>query len=428
MTRHNHKPPPHPSATDALLALFRAYRSAESTQPGCPGSLGALIRLGDVIVKHLANGDDGVLLDALDRCASVGEHGDLLRVIHVAIEDRQLAGNARCEMFCIPLIFITPCAKPVPLDALNSALTALAKTAREAGLLRDDQSVLLLNGLRRVDDILAMPLSALAKAPMRAFQKLADLAHGSQSSRTTAILPTPRAEQPDDSPGAVLTARFLVGFAMGPADAPSPLVLETDGESSDAFAKKLGDWRDRIERLVMTLLPDELVDVLSPRSLHAGLLAGLSAQREANLRIETVLAMEARGLRPRDIHLVASLHRDAKNHAFAQVGAFSTQDGALLSGVHIPLEDWALVDGMDAAFEAAESMLDRCRDFSDGQPIWLPGTQMEDACPGCGTALFLDAQVRWQHQPGTSHVSMPKEAATYDILHDEAFWKNATTH
>jgi len=389
------------------------------------------MRTGNAIATHLAHGADGVLLDALDRCASVDEHGDLLRVIHTVIEDREVSGAARCEMFCIPLVIMAPLARPVPPDAIDTVLTDLAKTAREAGLLRDNQSILLLNGLRSADDILAMPFSALAKAPMRAFQKLAELGHGSGLTRTRAILPAPQAQQaqqPDDSPGSILSARFLVGFAMGPLDAPSPLVPEGDDESSDVFAEKRGDWMNRIERLVVALLPDALIDVLTPRALHAGLLAGLRAQREAKLRIETVLAMESGKLRPLDIHLVASVHRDAENHAFAQIGAFSSQDGALLSGVRVPLEDWALVEGMDAAFEAVKSMLDSCGDISDGQPAWLPGTQMDDACLGCGASLFLDAQARWRHLPEKEHAPVPVEIAANDILRDEEFWKNATAH
>lgn len=428
MTRRNHKPPPSPSAADALLTLFRAYRAAESEQPSGRPSLDALIRPGRAIRKHLADGADSVLREALDRCVSLDEHGELLRVIHAAIEDRAVSPIARCEMFCIPLVVMTPQANPVPPDVLDPVLSALAKTAREAGLLRDDQTVLLLNGLRSADDILALPFSRLAKAPMLAFQKLTDVARASGATHTPEILPAPQEKLPGDGSGAILSDRFLVGFAMSPVGAPSLLAPDVGAKASEAFVEKLVDWTDRIERLVTEVLPDDLITVLPPQSLHRGLLAGLRAQREAKLRIGAALAMEARKLRPRDIHLVASFHSDDENHAFAQIGAFSSMDGALVSGVRVPIEDWVLVEGVNSAFEAVESMLDSCGDFSDGHPVLLPGTQMNDTCPGCGESLFLDAQARWCHVPDETHAPMADVVGANDILLDDEFWRNATAH
>lgn len=425
------------SPAGKLLTLFRAYRSLAAESPDTPKTLAVLGALVMQIDQCLARCDDALLEGCLGLCESPEEHADLLRLMHTQAEEREIPGHARCEMFCLPIVFDASNACPVLQDALCASRQDLAKTAQSKDLVAADQCVMLLDGLYSADDLLGTPMSMMSKATLRAYRRFLaelDAPQEAQAMNIPAPLPSPSAIPPR-SPSQIwrchaefLDVRYLVGFVMGPETSPPPAWAYGNGEEDRPEADaKLRAWTETVEEIARQALPGRLVSACKPKSLYASILDGLGCRLGLQLRLALSTSLERLGETNADIDAVATLHTDAEDRIFAQIGVFARADGLLLAGARVPLWAWGEIDGADSALVMFESIIDNLDVL---RVTWMQGTQMDEKCHDCHAPLFMDATGRFQHLPfmpaqdGSSGQLADEDAA----LDDARIWIGVTMH
>jgi len=385
------------------------------------------------IDKYLSRGADAILEQCLGLCESADERAELLRLMRVQVEDREVSDGTRCEMFCIPIVFASSRDHSVSPESLCASRQDLAKTARSAECVAADQSVMLLDGLYSADDLLGVPMSVMAKATLRAYRRFLAELDGPQGARAMNIpapLPPPSA-MPSRAPSDLaqnhvdsLDVRYLVGFVIGPAASPPPVWAGGDGnEDHWATCTKLRAWAEAVGQA----LPGCLFSACNPKSLYAGILEGLGCRLGLQLRFALPHSVDSFGAENAELEVVATLHTDAEDRIFAQVGVFARAAGRLMAGVRAPLWTWGEIEGHDSALAMLESVIDNLGVL---RVTWMPGTQMDEKCHDCHAPLFMDANGRLQHLPPIpGEDGAPGQlAATDAALFDACVWIGATMH
>lgn len=424
------------SPAGELLTLLRAYRSLAAESSDAPETLAVLRALVMQIDQCLARCDDALLEGCLGLCESPEEHAELLRLMHTQAEEREIPGHTRCEMFCLPIVFDASNARPILQDALRASRQDLAKTAQSKGLVAADQCVTLLDGLYSADDLLGTPMSMMAKATLRAYRRFLvelDAPQEAQAMNIPAPLPPPSAIPPR-SPSQIwrchaefLDVRYLVGFVIGPETSPPPAWACGDEKDRPETDAKIRAWTEAVEEIARQALPGRFVSACSPKSLYASILHGLVCRLGLQLRLALSTSLERLGETNADIDAVATLHTDAEDRIFAQIGVFARADGLLLAGARVPLWAWGKIDGADSALAMFESIIDNLGVL---RVTWMPGTQMDEKCQDCHAPLFMDATGRFQHLPfmPAQDESSGQLADDDAALDDARIWLGATMH
>lgn len=356
------------------------------------------VRLGALIDRLLADGDEATLTAALDQLYGSQEraYDALADLVEARCESRTFlpqaamageSGESQAGKAFDLLLFVAPILAwsrfSIPSGAIAPPLLANARVQLQAHVFARDVRIGLADFLFSPDQL---PQSYCDTSAL-----VDKLGKAAMHSRDLHIDPG----QMPETANFLSDTRYLLGVAAAPRGAALFRWQEEDGDRSEAFQQ----WRSQGSEALRPLLPGCASELLLPQPYHAGCRDADRLSRPYSLRASVAYLSTTLNLTPSGLRAVVAPFYDQRLEEY-RIGFTLTNSNQVVHGVV-----WPLLDAEDDVADMAAQIESILREIKVGEVLVLDHRLPLEYCDDCGAPLYPNPE----GEP--MHAELPEEQA-----------------